>query len=636
MANAAQITTLLGSLKHDIGAFQTQLEETWSKVKDETKPIWAGEDNAGLLGWKFVDKKTRLNPNFQLKAYIQTNRDLKVFEKALAEIETLRAVAPIDSNQNKANVYRLVNTMLKFYTTVQKRLIEFRDFKGDAKQLGWASQWWTRASTVFTLTTDAKTAIGAEADVGEDPAKQQEIQTYAHNIELKAYATLIRSALDRAIQQLQDRKTKPASWWGQIDAQKRESKRAAADTLLTDKTITGIYALQFIAKQQETNPNQLYITWLFQKINDMYRANWDLFVRLRGETLKTETFKYVYNQVPIIGWIGLRPSSAAEAAIQPLPIVPGQRIPDGYARIAGGVITVGYAITSASADRDPSLRPSQYDPIPTDQIPPDPTIQEQFPEAVKAADAVPKSATTTGAAPATAPATAPGATPATAPGATAPGATAPGTAPGATPTPGALSTEDVDALIKLDGQEGTDVFFYGVRPIKLPPGDLPADWKERPAYRAIADQLNLINHASQHKKEAGWIDTIFKEIGLGCTSDRQIMFSTKCPTFRTYLEELALQMLDMGAFQFIAPETPTAESYGSVAITITAKFSALTADAELLQADESLRPLLVQIRDLETFIKSLNPTPISTPDLTAINTMLADLTKDLTSLGITI
>jgi hypothetical protein len=595
MATAAQITTLLGNLKRDIGAFQTQLEETWSKVKDETRPIWAGEDNKRRTVWPFADTITRLNASFQLKAYIQTNRDLKIFEKALAEIETLRAVTPIDSNQNKANVYRLVNTMLAFYTTVQTRLTSLRDKKS------WESQWWTRASTVFQLTDNAKTAINNNhmneaTNVGDDPAKQQEIQTYVHNIELKAYATLLRSALDRAIQQLQDRKTKPASWWGPGAAQDRERRRAAADTLLTDKTIAGIYALQFIAKQQETNPNQLYITWLFQKINLLYRTNWDLFVRLRGEALKTETFKYVYNQVPIIGWIGLRPSSQADLAL-------------GAATIAAGVIQPGYATTSVSANRDISLPSPQYDPIPMNQIPADPTIQQQFPEAVKAA--VPKA-----------------------------GATAAATAATATATTGALSTDDVDALIQLDGQEGTDVFFYGVRPIKLPPGELPTDWKERPAYRAIADQLNLINHASQHGKEAGWIDAIFKEIGLGCTSDPKIMFSTKCPKFRTYLEELALGMLEMGAFQFIAPETPTAESYGSVAITITAKFSALTsallADAEILQADESLRPLLVQIKDLETLIKSLNPIPIGTSDLTAISTLLADLTKDLTGLGITI
>jgi len=172
-----------------------------------------------------------------------------------------------------------------------------------------------------------------------------------------------------------------------------------------------------------------------------------------------------------------------------------------------------------------------------------------------------------------------------------------------------ISTEEIDALVKLDGQDGIDVFFYGVRPIKLPPGDLPADWKERPAYRIIADQLNLINHAKQHSKGTEWISTIFKEIGLGCTNDRQIMFSTKCPTFRTYLEELATQMLDMGAFQFIAPETPTAESYGPVTITVRVKFSALasalTTDAELLLIDETLRPLLIQIKELETLIKDL-------------------------------
>jgi len=597
MATAAQITTLLGNLKRDIGAFQTQLEETWSKVKDETRPIWAGEDNKRRTVWPFADTITRLNASFQLKAYIQTNRDLKIFEKALAEIETLRGVVPIDSNQNKTNVYRLVNTMLAFYTTVQTRLASLRD------NSMWI-QFATRVNVAFQLTDNAKTAINNNhmneaTNVGDDPAKQQEIQTYVHNIELKAYATLLRSALDRAIQQLQDRKTKPASWWGPGAAQDRERRRAAADTLLTDKTIAGIYALQFIAKQQETNPNQLYITWLFQKINLLYRANWELFIRLRGEALKTETFKYVYNQVPIIGWIGLRPSSQADLAL-------------GVATIVARVIQPGNATTSVSAERDISLQPSQYNPIPMNQIPADPTIQQQFPEAVKAA--VPKA-----------------------------GATAAATAATATATTGALSTDDVDALIQLDGQEGTDVFFYGVRPIKLPPGDLPADWKERPAYRTIADQLNLINHASKyHTDKPDWIPTIFKEIGLGCTNDRQIMFSTKCPTFRTYLEELALQMLDMGAFQIVAPEIPTAESYGPVTITVTVKFSALTSalttDTELLQADDTLRPLLVQIKDLETFLKSLNPTPIpiNTPDITAIGTMLTDLTKDLTGLGITI
>jgi hypothetical protein len=594
MATEAQITTLLGALKNDINTFQTQLEETWSKVQGEIKPIWAEGESGG-------DKKTRLNAKFQLKAYIQTNRDLKIFEKALAEIETLRGGTPINSNQNKGKVYRLVNTMLKFYNTVEKRLSKFRDNVSD-----WGMQWWTRASAAFNLTTAAKTAIGAEANIGEDPAKLQEIQTYAHSIELKAYASLIRSALDQGIRQLQDRKTKPTSWWGATAAQERERKRAAADTLLIDKTIKGIYALRFIAKQQETNPNQAYITWLITKIDTMYRENWNLFVRVIKETLQNETFKYVYNQLPIIGYIGTRPSTLEESTATV------------NAGIANGVITSGRIVQSATPDsRDTSLQSSPYNPIA--QIPSDSIIQQEFPDALKAAELANK--------PVDKPVDKP------------------------VETPVDTGTDDIDALVALDQQQGKDVWFFGLKPLKLPEEELPNDWKERPTYRKIADQLNLINYAKEKiknlKEGDTWIRTIFKEINDGCTSDRQIMYSTKCPTFRTYLEELSTQALNMSAFQFSSPETPTAESYGDVTFTLTIKLSdltsALTTDAEIIAADPGLRPILQQMKELDSLMKGLTGitgTPISittdAPKIEDIDTLLKSLTEELKALDITI
>ena len=587
MATEPQITALLGALKNDIGIFQRQLEEAWSKVQGETKPIWAGEDNAGLAGWKFVDRKTRLNPSFQLKAYIQTNRDLKIFEKALAEIETLRGVTPINSNQNKGKVYMLVNTMLKFYNTVVSRLADLRDNN-------YFIQFISRVGAAFSLTTTAKTTIndahGGETNIGEDPTKLQEIQTYAHNIELKAYATLIRSALDQGIRQLQDRKLKPASWWGAAAAQERERKRAAADTLLTDKTLTGIYALRFIAKQQETNPNQAYITWLIKKIEDLYRTNWDLFELLRGDLFKTKTFKYVYNQLFIIGYRGTAPT-----AVSVVERTNCSSDADGI------IIDEGKPSRASPADetRDITLRSSQYDPIPRAQIPTDPLIQQEFPDALKAAESASKSAAVPDES---------------------------GTEATADP-----STDDIEALIALDQQQGKDVWFFGLNPLKLPEEELPNDWKERPLYRKIADQLNLINYAAQTNQPAAWIPTIFKEINNGCTSDRQIMYSTKCPTFRTYLEELSARVLDMSAFQFSPPETPDSESYGDVTITLTIKLSALTGaleeDADMLSTPEELKPIKEAMKQIKMRLAALLPPVSATPSIDDIRAKMDAILK---------
>jgi hypothetical protein len=412
-----------------------------------------------------------------------------------------------------------------------------------------------------------------------------------HNIELKAYASLIRSALDQGIRQLQDRKTKPVSWWGAAAAQDRERKRAAADTLLTDKTIKGIYALRFIAKQQETNPNQAYITWLITKIEELYRTNWDLFELLRGDLFKTATFKYVYNQLFIIGYRGTAPTAISVGARA-----------DSTSN-AEGIITTGQPSPATDADttRDISLRSPQYNPIPIAQIPTDPLIQQEFPDALKATDAAPKPASAEDAA-----------------------EDEPGTA---------LANDEIEALVQLDDQEGQDIWFFGQRPLKLPTGAVPKDWRERPIYRKISDQLNLINYAKQASKGDDWINTIFDEVNKGCTSDRRIMFSTKCPTFRTYLEQMTTYSLgNMGDFKFTAPETPDAESYGNVTLTLLVDLSSLTRaledDADIAAAPEELKPIKKAMQQIQDRLKALT----AAPTLASIQQTMTSLQAQLAAL----
>ena len=208
----------------------------------------------------------------------------------------------------------------------------------------------------------------------------------------------------------------------------------------------------------------------------------------------------------------------------------------------------------------------------------------------------------------------------------------------------ALANDEIDALVKLDEEPGTKFFLYGIKPLTLPSEGLPADWKERPLYRNIENQLQLIQYAKQHNKDDAWIKSIFTDIANGCTSDRKIMYSTKCPTFRDYLENRMAQILDMGAFQFSSSETPDSESYGDVTITVTVKLSALTnalvADAEILAADPGLRPILQQLKELEDFVKSLSTpvtgTPIPITTIEEIDTMVKGLTDLMKTLEISI
>lgn len=345
MATDAELTGLIGALKADMGVFQTLLDEALPKVKGETKPIWPGEDNITPL-----DKVTRLNAAFNLKAFIEANRALKVIPNALAELETIRNNKPLNDPMNKGKLYRLTNTIVNIYTALKDRLGSTRWDTYD-----WFPQWQTRVSKTFDKTTAAKSAPGISGEIitaGEEPNLRNNINKFIREAELKAYAVLIKAALDRGIQQLiRQKKEKPE-----------------ADNLLSDKNIKGIYALQFIANKLTTVPNQQYLTWLVTAIHELYKANWSLFERttveyaaraIGGNTLPT--FKFFYNQLLIIGYNCPRPTDAAAALASALAVI-------------------------AAPVRDASLPTPQYD---ATTAATDAMIEREFPDALKAAASPP-------------------------------------------------------------------------------------------------------------------------------------------------------------------------------------------------------------------------------------------------------
>ena len=146
MATDAQLMALIGALKADMGVFQSQLEEAWPTVKGETKPIWPGEDNTTP-----GDKVTRLNAAFNLKAFIEANRALKVLPNALAELETIRNNKPLNDPMNKGKLYRLTNTITTIYDDLKVRLAKSR-----WDNYAWFPQWQTRVSKTFEKTVAAK------------------------------------------------------------------------------------------------------------------------------------------------------------------------------------------------------------------------------------------------------------------------------------------------------------------------------------------------------------------------------------------------------------------------------------------------------------------------------------------------
>ena len=579
MATEAELTSLIGALKADMGVFQTLLEEAWPTVKGETKPIWPGEDNTTP-----GDKVTRLNAAFNLKAFIEANRALKVLPNALAELETIRGNIPLNDPMNKGKLYRLTNTITTIYDDLKVRLAKSR-----WDNYAWFPQWQTRVSKTFEKTVAAKGAI-AEIGADQEPNLRNNINKFIREVELKAYAVLITAALDRGIQQLL----------------RQQKEKPEADNLLSDKNITGIYALQFIANKLTTEPNQQYLTWLVIAIDTLYRANWSLFQRTTIEyTTKTlPTFKYVYNQLPIIGYAGLRPTSMTEAGIANACLtLPRGIISKG--RIGGGALIEYTPDTS----RDSSLGLGQYDPIDPNMIT-EPAIttliERAFPDALKAAASPPPTPT--------------------------PPTPTPPTTPPTSTSPSGPSVDITDPL----STDSSNPFGLA----KLPPGDPPANWKGIPIYKAYADKWNLINYAAATKKDDGWITTMLKELASGCIDDPHIMTSKSCPTIRSYLWDLAITLAD-GSFSIPVPETPDHEDYGNVTIKLTIKLSDMAAatsitDPTIAAADPALQPILLLMKQIEKDMAALFGVATPDPSLVAIGKLLADITKDLTALGITI
>ena len=418
----------------------------------------------------------------------------------------------------------------------------------------------TRAQMAGDVARDAIVQATATAAIFvSDPRIINSSLSAIKYIELNAYATIAKIALDKCYRRLVDIKTKPldSTWWrissgfpgvNSIDVARAKNvqRKADAELLLNandSKSINGMRTIVYeLLKQGTSLPAdeiKAILTWLVQSIDQFYCPHKDLFplpaIRAITGTSTYEIMKYVYNQLPILGYIGYVPTSVRAASVFNSVAV----APDA------NEINAMLAPSDNTSQRDDSLSAPTYD-----AIPPIPEIDEKFPDAGKIAIPLAdlKEATKESAAK---------------------------EEPKAVTDP-ALASDEIETLVQLDEQDGQDIWFFGQRPLKLPRNDLPSDWKMRPPYRQVSDQLNLINYAKQTNKGDDWIKAIFKEINMGCTSDRRIMYSTKCPTFRTYLEEMATYRIDgLGDFTLIAPETPDAESYGDVTITLLIDLSSL-------------------------------------------------------------